>query len=240
MSGAGASTAARRRGGSSSDTLQATLPAGTRRLRPNQRLLIGGPGYVPETNDRAADAATAVSLADATSGVLLTTADGARVDGVTVSNHLDTACQTGDDKLGSVLDYRSRRELAAASDPTTAGSSAPRTAGGRERRGVGAGQPVRRLRRRLRMSPSASSRWTPQSIQRLTASTATTSSSSETTATARPTSAAGRSSPAELTDSAIRRPSSTVAKGTRVAPGGTWLAALRGTSAAADADADLR
>lgn len=86
-------------------TLQTTL-ADSVVLTPGRRLLIGGPGFSPQSGERAADAQAQTSLADTTSGVLLTTADGVRVDGVTVSNHLDTACQTGDEKLPSTLDYR--------------------------------------------------------------------------------------------------------------------------------------
>ncbi len=87
------------------DTLQATLAGGTV-LTAGERLVVGGPGFLPRAGERTADASTATSLADTTSGVLLTTADGVRVDGLTVSNHFDTACQTGDEKLASTLDYR--------------------------------------------------------------------------------------------------------------------------------------
>ena len=93
------------RGELSADTLQLTLPQGTV-LAPDDRYLVGGPGYSPSGDEREADASTRTSLADTVSGVLLTTAEGVRVDGVTVSNHLDTACQTGDEKLGSTLDFR--------------------------------------------------------------------------------------------------------------------------------------
>lgn len=72
-------------------------------LAAGERLLIAGPGYVGAAEPAAR---TATSLADAVSGVALVTADGRRVDGVSLSEHADTACQTGDGKLGSALDYR--------------------------------------------------------------------------------------------------------------------------------------
>jgi len=93
------------RGELSADTLQLTLPQGTV-LAPDDRYLVGGPDYSPSGDEREADSSTRTSLADTVSGVLLTTAEGGRVDGVTVSNHLDTACQTGDEKLSSTLDFR--------------------------------------------------------------------------------------------------------------------------------------
>lgn len=89
----------------SDDTLQTTIPAGTV-LSGGSRFLVGGPGYVAGERGDVPDASTRTSLADAVSGVLVTTADGTRVDGLTVSDHLDTACQTGDRKLASELDYR--------------------------------------------------------------------------------------------------------------------------------------
>ncbi|MFC8681559.1 lamin tail domain-containing protein [Microbacterium ureisolvens] len=70
-------------------------------LAPGERLVVGGPAFA-----ESADVRTTTSLADTVSGVLLVTADGRRVDGVGVSSHEDTACQTGRGKLPSVLDYR--------------------------------------------------------------------------------------------------------------------------------------
>ncbi|GHF16194.1 lamin tail domain-containing protein [Pseudolysinimonas yzui] len=78
------------------DTLQLTIPEGTR-LDPGERWVAGGPGF---TGD--ADAEYATSLADATSGALLRDADGALVDRVAIAGIRDSACQ--DPKLPPVLD----------------------------------------------------------------------------------------------------------------------------------------
>lgn len=72
-------------------------------LAAGERLLVAGPGYVGAVRP---DARMGTSLADAVSGVALVTRDGRRGDGVTLSEHADTACQSGDGKLGSALDYR--------------------------------------------------------------------------------------------------------------------------------------
>lgn len=87
------------------DTLRTVFAPGTR-IPADGRLVIGGPGYTARSGEPAPDITVATSLADTVSGVLLTTAAGERVAGVTVSNHEDTACQTGDEKLASELDYR--------------------------------------------------------------------------------------------------------------------------------------
>lgn len=113
----------------SADTLQLAFDENTV-LGAGERYVVGGPGYSPTGEERAADASTRTSLADAVSGVLLTTADGARVDGVTISNHLDTACQTGDAKLASELDYRTGESWQRHPE-TGAFSVAPRTPGSR-------------------------------------------------------------------------------------------------------------
>ncbi|MDI6941913.1 lamin tail domain-containing protein [Microbacterium barkeri] len=88
-----------RTGALTPETLQARFADGTE-LREGERLVVGGPGFRGDVDMR-----TTTSLADTVSGVLLVDADGARVDGVSVSNHADTACQTGDAKLPSVLDH---------------------------------------------------------------------------------------------------------------------------------------
>jgi hypothetical protein len=91
------------------DTLQLTIPAGTR-LAPGDRFVAGGPGF---TGD--ADASYPTSLADTTSGVLLRDARGALVDRVAVAGIRDSACQGL--KLPPVID-------------AVAGESYQRTAGG--------------------------------------------------------------------------------------------------------------
>lgn len=73
------------------------------RLGAGERLLVAGPGYEGAAQP---DLRTTTSLADAVSGVLLVNAERRRVDGLTLSEHADTACQAGDDKLASALDYR--------------------------------------------------------------------------------------------------------------------------------------
>lgn len=90
-----------------------TLSSATAQVRFPQRTRLGsGERLVVSSGDGAVAAAgvdvfvSATSLADTVSGALLVDATGRRVDGVSVSNHPDTACQTGDEKLPSVLDYR--------------------------------------------------------------------------------------------------------------------------------------
>lgn len=87
-------------GEASDETLQHTFPDGAL-LRPGARVLVGGPEFRGEAEVR-----TSPSLADLVSGVMLTTAEGVRVDGVTVSAQHDTACQSGQDRLDGILDHR--------------------------------------------------------------------------------------------------------------------------------------
>ena len=160
-----------------------------------------------------------------------------RVDGVTVSNHLDTACQTGDEKLASMLDYRTGESWQR--HPESGGFS------------IAAAHAGRRERRSIDAAPAACGRveaWTDVAISEFAvdpgdrararrASSVTTSSSSATTALDRATSAAGRSSRAASTGSATPTPSSTVAGRHHDRAGRTWVAALAGTAAADRADA---
>ncbi|GAA5199162.1 lamin tail domain-containing protein [Microbacterium jejuense] len=89
-------------GAAPSEALQHVF-ADDARLVSGARLVIGGPGFTAAGRN---DVRTATSLADTVSGVLLVDAGGRRVDGVGVSSHEDTACQSGRDKLPAVLDYR--------------------------------------------------------------------------------------------------------------------------------------
>lgn len=90
------------RDGTLSDaTAQVVFPARTT-LAAGERLVVSSRGE----GDATAAFTSRTSLADTVSGTLLVDASGRRVDGVSVSNHPDTACQTGDEKLASVLDYR--------------------------------------------------------------------------------------------------------------------------------------
>ena len=84
------------------ESLQVEFAPGSS-LAAGDRLLVAGPGYSGSSEPHVR---TRTSLADAISGVMLVDAEGRRVDGVTLSEHADTACQTGVEKLGSALDYR--------------------------------------------------------------------------------------------------------------------------------------
>lgn len=91
-------------------TRDGTLSAATSQVVfPERTTLPAGERFVVSSRGEggAADFVSPTSLADTVSGALLADASGRRVDGVSVSNHPDTACQTGDEKLASVLDYRS-------------------------------------------------------------------------------------------------------------------------------------
>ena len=79
------------------DTLQLTIEEGAT-LAPGARWVVGGPGFTGS-----ADIRYSRELADVTSGVLLQTHDGRRVDSVATSNYADSACQN--DKLPAVLDF---------------------------------------------------------------------------------------------------------------------------------------
>jgi hypothetical protein len=90
------------------DSLEATIPAGT----------ALGPGEYWTADD--------VRLADVTFGVKLVTEAGLLVDRVSVSDHADSACQTGDHKLPAIADAVAGESY----QRTTAGFIvAPRTPG---------------------------------------------------------------------------------------------------------------
>lgn len=79
------------------DTLQLTVPAGTR-LAPGATWVAGSPAFAG-----AADARYGRPLADREFGILVRDADGALVDRVAVTAYGDSACQ-GEAKLPAVLD----------------------------------------------------------------------------------------------------------------------------------------
>lgn len=81
------------------DTLQTTVPTGTR--------LDAGAYFVFAANAYAgdADARYGTGFADVTAGAYLRTATGARADGIAVSSYADSACQDRDEKLPAVLDH---------------------------------------------------------------------------------------------------------------------------------------
>lgn len=82
----------------SQSTRELVISAGTD-LRPGERFVVGGHGFVGT-----ADARLAGSLANVEFGVLVRTAEGELVDRVAVSAHDDSACQDGDAKIPPTLD----------------------------------------------------------------------------------------------------------------------------------------
>ena len=81
------------------NTHELTIASGTT-LAPGDYYVIGGPGFTGM-----ADATYGTQLADVTSGLYLATAQGELVDRISVSAYADSACQDGDDKLPAILDY---------------------------------------------------------------------------------------------------------------------------------------
>ncbi|MDO7883295.1 lamin tail domain-containing protein [Salinibacterium soli] len=79
-------------------SLELVVPDGTL-LAAGERWVIGGDRFAGER-----DAALGHSLANVEFGVLLRTGSGALVDRVAVSAHDDSACQDGDGKLRAILD----------------------------------------------------------------------------------------------------------------------------------------
>ncbi|MEL4317976.1 lamin tail domain-containing protein [Leifsonia sp. YIM 134122] len=84
---------------------QIVLPEDTR-VAPGGLLTIANEDYVPAEGEASVALRYSTSFSDSSFGALLTTPDGTRVDGVTVSPHPDSACQDGDAKLPAELDYR--------------------------------------------------------------------------------------------------------------------------------------
>ncbi len=200
------------------------------RMAAGGRLLIAGPGY---TGDAEPDVRTTTSLANAVSGVALVSDDRRRVDGVTLSEHADTACQSGDDKLGSALDYR-------------AGESWQRTSGGAF--AVAERTPGHGNSSTAYAAVTASANLTPAAV--LISEFAT-----DPVITPAPA-GVERSNFVELGNFSnttqdvggwrlyacgrngflSHDPLASIPPGTLLRPGGTWLAALEGTEAAASAD----
>jgi hypothetical protein len=81
------------------DAREYTAPAGTS-IEPGGYFVLGGSGFTGR-----ADATYATELADVTSGVYLATEGSELVDRVAVSNYADSACQEGDAKLPGILDF---------------------------------------------------------------------------------------------------------------------------------------
>ncbi|MWB99908.1 lamin tail domain-containing protein, partial [Agromyces seonyuensis] len=89
-------------GRATSDTLMTEFAAGET-LSPGERIVVAGPAF---SGGDGRTVANPTSLAQTAFGALLVDAGGARVSGVAVSGHADSACQSGDAKLASVLDSR--------------------------------------------------------------------------------------------------------------------------------------
>ena len=81
-----------------SGTLQLTVPGGTV-IGAGERWVVAGPGF-----SGAADARYSKPMAEPTFGVLVQSASGQLVDRISVSSHIDSACQDGDSKLPAMLD----------------------------------------------------------------------------------------------------------------------------------------
>lgn len=214
-------------GEASVDTLQHTFPR-ERELSAGERIVIGGPEYTGDVEARAG-----TSLADLVSGVLLVTDDGRRVDGLTISSQFDTACQTGDDKLASILDYRTGESWQR--DRSGEWLVAPRTPGGRNAS----------IDQRLDAGAFAYPGARGVAISELATDPALDREGY--TRHAYLELANYGSSPADLSGWRVVactadgfRSSETLAQigaGTGLAPGDTWLAALEGTGEAENADA---
>lgn len=99
-------------GAATGDTVQFRFAEGAE-LAAGERFIIGGPAY---SGPRPADARAEVSFADTVFGALLVDRDGRRVDQLSVSNDVDTACQSGTSKLPSILDARAGESWQRAAD----------------------------------------------------------------------------------------------------------------------------
>lgn len=114
-----------------SDTLQLVLPARTL-VEPGALLTIANERFVAAEGGDPVVLRYPTSFSDSSFGALLTTSDGRRVDGLTVSPHPDSACQDGDAKLPAELDYRageSWQRVADTGEPVEDFVIAPRTPG---------------------------------------------------------------------------------------------------------------
>lgn len=225
-------------GGMTPESLQVTF-GDDRVIDPGDRLLVAGPGYTGAVEP---DVRTTTSLADPVSGVALIADDGRRVDGVTLSEHADTACQTGDDKLGSALDYRE-----AASWQRTDGESfgvAARTPGRQNARASSAehaAADARPAAAAIDAEPAAVQisefatdpviAPAPDGVDRSHFVELANVSDTTRDIGGWRVSACGRDG------FVAREPLAVIPPGSALAPGETWLAALAGTPAAASADA---
>lgn len=213
-------------GVASDDTLQHAFES-PRVLEPGERLLVGGPDYTG-----APDIRTRTSLADLLSGALLVTADGRRVDGVTVSAQHDTGCQSGVERLDGIVDYRSGQSWQKTRDGWVVATRTP-------------GLPNATVDRRLTDRPAARTS-PPVAISEVA------------TDPELPVPGGDRHAFVELGNYADTPQDisgwtiiactadgfrafddlATVPSGTTLAPGETWLAALAGTAVAAEATFD--
>lgn len=211
-----------------SDALQHVFGPGSA-LAAGGRLVIGGPGYGGPAAVR-----TATSLADTVSGALLVTADGHRVDGVGVSSDADTACQTGRDKLPSVLDYRTGqswqrqrdgRFAIATRTPGASNAAAPATGTTASTRAFSYGKDVGVAVSEIATDPQIGGRERRNFVEIANFGEDAVDISGWTLV------ACGADGFRRLDDLAV------VAAGTTLPPGRAWTAALTGTSVASRADA---
>ncbi len=223
-------------GTASPETRQFTFPEG-RSLVAGERFVLGGPGFEPRAGEREPDARAATSLADTTFGVLVTDAAGRRIDQVSVSNGPDTACQSGTAKLASVLDARAAESWQRV-DGTVTGDAefliAPRTPGA----------PNARVDRSVFGTAFAYAERVGVAVSEL-------ADDPRTLEGAEPQHFVELGNygdePVDLggwrlmqcgVDGAREQATLlTIERGTRLAPGAAWVAALEGTAAAASADA---
>jgi hypothetical protein len=198
-------------------------------LAAGERLLIAGPGYVGVLEPVAR---TRTSLADAVSGVALVTADGRREDGVSLSEHADTACQTGDGKLGSALDYRAAQSWQRTDDGEFV--VATRTPGRENALLTDAAAASDAVPPEVQISEFATDPVitpTPSDVDRSNFVELANFSTTTHDIGGWRVYACGR-------DGFLSRdPLAAIPSGTTLSPGATWLAALEGTPAAASADA---
>lgn len=227
------------RGEARTDTLQVEFPDGAH-LRAGERLVIGGPAFDGATFGRGEpDVRTTTSLADAVSGVLVVDEEGRRVDGVTLSSHADTACQTGDSKLDAGLDYRSGESWQR--DPAGAFVVAPRTPGASMLAFAsidGAASSSSALRSDVAISEFAVDPEIDTADAGLQASVVRHHFVEIAGYAAQPRQIGGwQIVGCGLDGFRSRTALATIPPGTVLEPGKTWVAALRGTDAAAGADA---
>ena len=195
-------------------------------LAPGERLVVGGPDFGGDAAVR-----TRISLADVVSGVLLVTPEGRRADGLTISSRGDTACQHDEARLAADLDHRSGESWQRLADGRFV--IAPRTPGTANARADSSlvGRPFAYpTRPAVAISEFATDPEIPGASRFHLVELGNFGSRTVDLSGWRVI-ACGSDGFRAFDDLA------TIAEGTRLAPGETWLAALAGTPAAGGADA---